>query len=179
MIYNESMKIKKCFSLIELLVAVAIIAILAGVGLVYMGRSKEMARFVRAKKELETIAGSLESYLNDNEQYPADVNRGLPSGIEQYLPEGDWPEGPWLGSVYDWDNWIIDEEKIYQVSLRTCDYNTDPENCEKWMIFPSFDKWSAIYYCIQGECRAHSAKPVDHPGFCINCDLNEDNYLWQ
>src|SRR3990167_108267 len=110
------MRIKKAFTLVELLVVVTILAVLSGVGIAYIGRAKQEAKYVRAKKELETIASALQSYINDHEQYPADVNRGLPNGVEQYLSEGDWPDGPWTGSVYDWDNWNIDGDQIYQIS---------------------------------------------------------------
>lgn len=173
------MKIKKGFTLVELLVVIIIIATLAGGLIIYLSRAREQAKYVRAKKELETIAAALESYLNDNEQYPADVNRGLPNGIEQYLPDNFWPQGPWQGSVYDWDNWNINNDQIYQVSLRPCGNDADPEDCPTWPIFPSFDKWSAIYYCIEGSCRAHASYPINHPGFCVNCNLDESEYLWQ
>lgn len=175
------MKIKKGFTLVELLVVITVITVLAGVGIAYMGRAKQEAKYVRAKKELETIASSLQSYLNDHEQYPADVNRALPSGIEQYLPEGDWPNGPWTYSVYDWDNWVISGVSTRQVSLRFCGVNDGEQVCAAKIppIFPSFDKWSATYYCIEGTCRSHIDRPISHPGFCINCDLDESDYLWK
>ncbi|EKD22889.1 MAG: hypothetical protein ACD_83C00209G0001 [uncultured bacterium] len=175
------MKIKKGFTLVELLVVISVIAVLAGVGIAYMGRAKQEAKYVRTKKELETIADALQSYLNDHEQYPADVNRGLPNGIDQYLPEGNWPNGPWTYSVYDWDNWVINGTPTHQVSLRFCGANDGEVVCAAKIpaIFRTFDKYSAVYYCLDGSCQSHSSMPANHPGFCTNCNWDESNYLWQ
>jgi hypothetical protein len=26
-----------------------------------------------------------------------------------------------------------------------------------------------VYYCIEGACRSHINRPINHPGYCINC----------
>ena len=165
------------FTLIELLVVISIIGILAAIILPFVIGARKEAYFVRAKAELRSIASALQIYvLNTNGQYPPDVSRDLPTGLEQYLSAGNWSKAPWPGSVYDWDNWAPADlnynpkAQVYQISIRFCPLG-EPENCN----FPSevwaedFDYYSSMYYCIEGPCRSHSSKPQNHPGLCVNC----------
>jgi general secretion pathway protein G len=161
------------FSLMEILIVIAIMGILGAVIVGVLTSGKDKAFLARAKLEFRSLSQSLELYKIDNGGYPADVNRGLPNGLEAYLPGGNWPNAPWPGSVYDWDNWDIDGEQVVQFSVRFCDIDeTDPENCpfpkDEWAA--DFDVNSAVYFCIEGSCRSHDAQPVDYPGYCINCD---------
>lgn len=165
------------FSLIELLIVISIIGILASIILPAFGTVRQKAYFAIAKKELRSIEDSLFLYLEDhNEIYPADTNRDIPPGLEDYLAPGLWPDAAWPGSVFDWDNWSANnlsyepKEQVYQISIRFCPIG-EPDECQ----FPDFD-WaenfdinSAVYYCLQGPCRSHPSKPVDHPGYCVNC----------
>jgi len=165
------------FTLIELLVVIAIIGILATIIIINVRQAKESGYFAAAKQELGSVAQSLELYAADhNRAYPPDVDRDMPPGLEKYLAPGDWPKAPWPGSVFDWDNWSPDslvyepKEQIYQISIRFCPLG-EPENCK----FPDqdwaedFDINSSAYYCILGPCRSHSNSPIDHPGYCVNC----------
>lgn len=161
------------FSLIEFLIIIAVIGILAAIVVINVRQSRESGYFVAAKQELGSVAQSLELYAMDhNRAYPPDVDRDMPPGLEEYLAPGDWPKAPWPGSVYDWDNWNDPDtgEKIYQISIRFCPYG-EPENCN----FPNqdwakdFDYYSSVYYCILGPCRSHISKPIDYPGYCVNC----------
>ena len=162
----------KGFTFIELVIVIAIISILASIVLMSIKGSQEKAYLARAQKELEAVATALVIYRDNNlGQYPADVNRDIPPGLEEYLGPGEWPEAPWPGSIYDWDNWTdpATGEKIYQVSIRFCPLG-DPAGCR----FPNqpwaedFDYYSSAYYCVFGLCRSHIDKPVDHPGYRIN-----------
>ena len=164
---------KKGFTLIELLAVVAILGILSTIVINYVGKSRSSAAFARAQIEFKSIATAIELYTEDNGGvFPADVNRGLPPGIEVYLSGGEWPNAPWSGSVYDWDNFTDPDtgETIMQVSVRFCPLNHS-ELCkfppEPWAA--NFDYYSSVYYCLQGRCRSHSSKPINHPGYCINC----------
>lgn len=136
---------------------------------------RESAQETLAQAELQQIFKAVESYLIDaNDVYPADVNRALPPGIEQYLGAGQWPDAHWPGSVYDWDNIISPSqspvEKYVQISIRFCPLD-EPTQCqfpnEDWAI--GFDYYSSAYYCIEGPCRSHSSKSLNWPGYCFNC----------
>lgn len=164
---------KNAFTLVEMLLVVAILGIFAGITfIVFSDQAKERAYYGRALKEFESFHYALLFYKEANEDYPPDANRDIPAGLEQYLAPGEWPAGPWPGSNYDWENWDDPNtgEKIYQISIRFCPLG-EPEQChipnQPWAEY--FDIYSSVYFCVEGPCRPHINKPVDHPGHCVNC----------
>jgi prepilin-type N-terminal cleavage/methylation domain-containing protein len=64
------MKLKYGFTLIELLIVVAIIAIIASIALYNFQGAQIRAKVARAKGEIKTVAGAIESYHVDNSAYP-------------------------------------------------------------------------------------------------------------
>ena len=167
------MKKNNGFSLIELLIAIAIIGILSAIVYISIGRIKEKTYLSRADVELKSFVYALKMYaFENNGVYPADVDRDLPSGLENYLNVApNWPDAPWPGSVYDWDNWIIDGQPVYQISIRFCPMSGPLSSChfpnEPWA--QNFNVKSAYYYCILGSCRAHKDEAITYPGYCSNC----------
>ncbi len=166
---------KKGFTAVEMLIVVAIIVILATIALVNYLNPKESAYYGRALSEFKAIAGAMELYASDRNGYPADVNRGMPPGLETYLNQKDWPSAPWPGSVYDWDNWDDPNnpgKKIYQISIRFCPSGGTLSQCnfpkESWAA--NFGVNSAVYYCVTGGCQAHSSEAHNYPGYCVNCE---------
>ena len=165
----------KGFGLIELLIVIAIIGSLASVVVNQTTKARENAYFVRSKKEFNTLNEALQMYIADNgNTYPADVSRGLPPGLERYLPGGDWPAAPWPDSVYDWDVWTDPDDgpRIVQISIRFCPAgSTSTSTCrfprEQWAA--NFGVNSAVYYCLQGACRSHISEPITYPYKCMNC----------
>jgi len=167
---------KKGFTLIELLVVIAIIGILASVILAIIGGVRDEARLAKSRQDLRSMRNALELYANRYGVFPDDVSRGVPNNIEQYIEGGEWPKPAWENALYDWDKWNISGEEVIQLSVRFCDeYGNNDEHCnfpsESWA--ENFDYYSAVYLCIQGGCRSHRSKPLDHPGYCINCGNNE------
>lgn len=169
--YKKCSKINKGFTLIELLTVIAILGVISNIVLSELKKARSSAEFARSKLEFRSIATAINLYAEDNGgTMPPDVSRNLPPGLEEYLAGEDWPNAPWPGSVYDWENWIdpVTGERILQISIRFC---TDVHVCripnEPWAA--GFDYYSALYYCIEGSCRSHISKPINHPGYCVNC----------
>jgi prepilin-type N-terminal cleavage/methylation domain-containing protein len=171
---------KKGFTVLELLIVIAIIGILASVIIPSVNGGREKALKSRTLSELKTMATALELYRNDNNgNYPADVSRDLPPGLGAYLggnQSAAWPDAPWPGSVYDWDNWDDPDypgEKIYQISIRFCPAGGPLSACvfppEPWAA--NFGVNSSYYYCIGGRCRAHLSEAYTYPGYCANCTV--------
>jgi prepilin-type N-terminal cleavage/methylation domain-containing protein len=164
------------FTLLEIMAVISIIGILAALILPSIIGARKAAYLSRTKAEFRSIATALEFWINDQGSYPADVNRGLPPGLEQYLAPGTWPAAPWPESVYDWDSWAPADlayppsTLTRQISVRFCPLG-EPEQCnfpnEPWAA--NFDYHSSVYYCVSGACRAHASQPMSHPGYCINC----------
>lgn len=158
--------------MIELLVVIAIIGLLTTIVSLAGRYAIEKARWSRCKAEMKSIATSLQQYYDDHDSYPPDVDRGLPTGLEPYLSTETWPKPNWKYAVYDWDSWIIDGKKNYQISLRFCDVSGEYCSYPMFDWAKDFDRQSSAYYCLDGDanCRSHVDKPENHPGFCINCD---------
>lgn len=68
--------IKRGFTLVELLVVIAILAILSTLGLANFQSSRIKARDLSRKSDLQTIAKSLEAYVNDHRSYPLSNSDG-------------------------------------------------------------------------------------------------------
>lgn len=169
------------FTLIEIIMVIIVIGLIASFIYSYtVPRYRERSYLTRSTAELNTMAGALRLYVAKYNDYPDDVNRGIPPGVEEFLQSqqgnGNWPNAPWPGSVFDYDNWPPDSngpQHTYQISIRFCNAGDTP-TCKKnfpkepW-VTSSWDSNSSVYYCLKGSCRAHQTKPMNHPGYCINC----------
>jgi prepilin-type N-terminal cleavage/methylation domain-containing protein len=95
------------FTLIELLIVVAIIAILAAIAVPNFLEAQVRAKASRAKSDLRTAITAIESYMVDNNKYPAPVDIAatpnnlalpnvhsaslfLPGGIHTLNGTGEW-----------------------------------------------------------------------------------------
>ncbi|MEK7218114.1 MAG: prepilin-type N-terminal cleavage/methylation domain-containing protein [Patescibacteria group bacterium] len=160
------------FTLMEILIVIAILTILTSFIFGRVGGAMEKARMSRARAELSEIAkATVQMAIDHQGTWPNDVDRDVPPGIQEYLGPGNWPYAPWPGSVYDWDSFTgSDGKPAYQISIRFCPLG-HPELCsfpdEPWA--EDFNYFSSVYYCIQGKCRAHPSQPDSHPGYCLNC----------
>lgn len=166
---------------------ITLLGILAGITYSFaVPRWRERTYYTRSVAELSSIANGMKLYVAKYNDFPADTNRNLPSGIQEFVQgqeaAADWPTAPFPGSVYDWDNWPPDgngPQQTYQVSIRFCDIGDDAgcKNLAKKYLkgrvpettLDAWDSNSSMYYCIRGSCRPHQNKPMNHPGFCINC----------
>ncbi len=90
------------FTIIELLVSVAIIAILSGVVIVSLGNAREKGRDARRVSDIQQIQLALSRYYDTNNQYPAAIG---PAG-SSVLVSGNYieslPLDPSTGAEYSY-----------------------------------------------------------------------------
>jgi len=82
------MKTKSGFTLIELLVVVAIIGILAAVGLGQFHTAQKRGRDAQRKENLTSLSKALEMYYNDYERYPQGENGKIKIGANPVIGWG-------------------------------------------------------------------------------------------
>ena len=68
---------KRAFTLIELLIVVAIIAIVAAIAVPNFLEAQTRSKVSRAKSDMRTIATALEMYRVDRNKYPPDASSGV------------------------------------------------------------------------------------------------------
>ena len=95
---------KHGFTLVELLVVIAILAILTTLGITNFGSAKVKARDLSRKSDLQTIAKSLEAYINDHRTYP------LSDASGKIKCQSD-------GSICDWGAAFTDGTTTYATVL--------------------------------------------------------------
>jgi prepilin-type N-terminal cleavage/methylation domain-containing protein len=77
----QNLRIPKAFTLIELLIVVAIIAILAAIAVPNLLEAQVRAKASRAKSDLRSVATALELYRVDTDIYPSMIEPGFAGGI--------------------------------------------------------------------------------------------------
>jgi prepilin-type N-terminal cleavage/methylation domain-containing protein len=96
--------LRSAFSLIEVLIAVAIMADLLLIGMPAYQRARKQAQNARFTADLRVAASAFEMYSAENSRYPDETAAGvLPAGMEQYLRGISWSMVNSLGGVWDWD----------------------------------------------------------------------------
>jgi general secretion pathway protein G len=73
------------FTLIELMVVMAIISVLLGLTMTGFLASRKTARDGKRKSDLEQIRSALEMCYSDTSTYPGDISSGVICGTKEYL----------------------------------------------------------------------------------------------
>lgn len=97
--WRSRRKTKAGFTLIELMVAIAIIAILAAIALPRFVTARYRAYLSACMLNERNIATALESYRTDNQTYPTDLSTLLDNKVVTALPS--CPSAP--GTVYTYE----------------------------------------------------------------------------
>lgn len=93
------------FTLVEIMIVVAIIALLAAVALPSFLRARQQSQNVRFINALRVASNAIDTYAMENNAYPPDSNRGVvPPGLATYLDQTLGWTGPTpIGGNWDWD----------------------------------------------------------------------------
>ena len=179
------------FTMVEILLVLMVLGILAALTYsIAVPKYRNRTYLVQSTAELHTMANALTLYVSKYNDYPADVVRSVPPGIQEFIQNqynNQWPTAPYPGSVYDydrWNDWTYHDPgelpaPIIQISIRMCNAGDDATckaNANKYLVgtvpsnvLAAWDSNSSVYYCIKGSCRSHQSMPANHPGYCINC----------
>ncbi|MDB5176502.1 MAG: ral secretion pathway protein [Candidatus Saccharibacteria bacterium] len=162
------------FTIVELLIVIVVISILAVIVIVAYNGVVNKAYMSRSQSELASIGKAIQTFNVINSRYPADVSRGIPSEVSQYIngASNSWPTAPWPNSEYDYDYFIgSDGNEVSQISIRFCPAGGPLSACkfpnEPWAANFGID--SSVYWCVTGKCRAHPNQVDSYPGRCLNC----------
>lgn len=89
---------KKSFTIIELLIVIAVIAILVGIALPRFRGMQEEGKIAQAKGELRTLQTAVESYyIHNSNTYPANINAAL-TGATPNIIGATSPTDPFNGA---------------------------------------------------------------------------------
>lgn len=81
------------FTLIELMVAISIVAILSTVGMTFYGSAQKAARDAKRKQDLRSVSTALEIYRQVNKVYPASGGAWAGGRISSELITNPWIPG--------------------------------------------------------------------------------------
>ncbi|MBX7245955.1 MAG: type II secretion system protein GspG [Candidatus Sumerlaeaceae bacterium] len=84
---------RRAFTLIELLIVVAIIAILAAIAVPNFLEAQTRAKVSRAKSDMRSVATAIESYAVDNNAYPVPIGYTGPNEADRIDPATEPFEG--------------------------------------------------------------------------------------
>lgn len=100
----KAASINKGFTLLEILIVVAIIGLLAGLGLPHILTANRLTRSRIFVNDIRVASDAFTQFFFDNNQYPTDKTpRQIPIGMSSYLSNVQWSEKTTIGGYWDWD----------------------------------------------------------------------------
>ncbi|MBA53140.1 MAG: type II secretion system protein GspG [Pseudomonadales bacterium] len=106
---SASISAQKGFTLIEVMIVVAILGVLATLVVVNISGSQDTANVNATKSNLQAVSQALDLYKLDNYRYPT-TDQGLQALVEKPDNARNWPNGGYLKKMPA-DAW--DQEFIY------------------------------------------------------------------
>jgi prepilin-type N-terminal cleavage/methylation domain-containing protein len=95
---------KSGFTLVEIMIVVAIIGLLASLAIPSMLRAGQDTRKARFAREIQTAGHAFVQYIFDTGSYPRDKTPAqMPDGMADYLKGFPWASETVIGGNWDWD----------------------------------------------------------------------------
>jgi len=92
------------FSLLELVIVIAILAVVAAIAIARLGSFSEDARINAGVADLRQIDSAFRMYQAEFGAWPKDQNQGVyPPELADFLPLEIFLKGPVLGEYWDWN----------------------------------------------------------------------------
>ncbi len=91
------------FTLLELMVVLALIGVLASLAVPSYSQARTQAKVARTASELVHIAEAFMAYEALHAEYPSDSHRTLPDGMTNFIDESLWEAETPLGGYYNWE----------------------------------------------------------------------------
>ncbi len=102
------MQRKSGFTLVEIMIVVAIIAMIAAVALPSFLRARQRAQNVRFVTSIKVAGDAFQMYAMEHNGYPADTGPAqIPAGMAPYLGKFPWVQPTPIGGSWDWDYGIV------------------------------------------------------------------------
>ncbi len=174
---------KKGFTLVEILVTVAVIAMLAGIVGVNINNARKQAGFTRAKDQIDQIASGAFLYYQDTGTWAPDISltTGNPNATfytPQYIDIRNVEPLTYLGTTYkwDWQNWGNYDASGYP-NNRTFSF-TQPFGNMCWESVDLYREYTpgsfelAMRKCIRDACT--NQKYCSALGYCWNTAAGRD-----
>ena len=99
---------QKGFTTLEIMIVVAIIALLAALALPVFKKARNRSQNTRFIAELRVATDAFEQFAMNAGGYPPEAGTAVvPSGMEEYLSRFNWALPTSIGGNWDWDNAAI------------------------------------------------------------------------
>lgn len=147
---------QKGFTLIELMVAIAIIAILAAVGLVVYSTAQKSARNSRRLQDLQALKTALEVYKSSTGSYPnqnvasscTNYSTALGVLVPTYMPA--LPVDPSGGSVcYRYQSDALTNSQEYKIRTASPEMTNDEIRAQPQLVDPANDGGSSTSCTVE------------------------------
>jgi len=112
---------RSAFTLLEVLVVVAIIVMLAGVGGFYMLQRYQEAQVSRAKIDVHRLSEQLDTFALNNGSYPGSIE-----GLAEHQPNGGGPLSDRNALVDPWGKPYQFEQPDQQTTFKAHVFTTSP-----------------------------------------------------
>lgn len=144
---------RKGFTLIEILLVIAIVAVLIGISVSGLRVQQKKARDARRKADIEEIRAALEQYRTVNGYYYKEGSGKVSQLIssDNYTDNGTFPADPKTG--YD-----------YMISFSDCPI--DPNQCGKYQLQALMEVNPPVWICVIPPLNC-STSPAIACNYCI------------